>query len=351
MPFIVPVWLSIGIPLLLFAVFFALYLHNRASLVPSVFLTCFLFATGILLVGNLYASNAMAAKVIASIFVIIVLVVAVFGVYALIAFLLLNARAVLKREKRSLANSLTLLFVLALIAYLVIMRIVDPESLPSPLRAGMHWAEAMVACYSFHVSQYLVATFLCNLSRPKKNQDYIIVHGAGLKDGALPPLLVGRVDRAIAFYESQKKVGTPPKLIMSGGQGKDEPRTEAEAMAEYAMCKGVPEADILLEAESTNTMQNMKFSKRIMDIDSEGQPYLAIYATSNYHLLRTGIYARKAGLRISGIGAKTAPYYLPVALLREYIAYIAMHRKRNIAFALVVFLLSCAVVYVSQYTT
>ena len=69
-----------------------------------------------------------------------------------------------------------------------------------------------------------------------------------------------------------------------------------------------------------------------MDSESCGKPYKCIYATSNYHLLRAGIYARKAGLKINGIGAKTAFYFLPNAILREYIAYIYVYFKQNIVF-------------------
>jgi uncharacterized SAM-binding protein YcdF (DUF218 family) len=272
-----------------------------------------------------------------------------FGAYALTAFLLLNARAVLKRETRSLANCLTLFLAIALIAYMIIVRAVDREKLPDVLRAGLIWIEALVFCYSVHVSQFLIAAVLCNFSRPRKDQDFIIIHGAWLKAGAVSPLLAGRVDAALKFYAKQKKTITPPKLIMSGGKGGDEIRSEAEAMAEYAKTKGVPESDILLEDKSVNTLQNMLFSKQIMDAASGGKPYKAIYATSDYHVLRTGMYARQAGLAIVGIGSKTAPYYLPVALLREYIAYIVMRKKQNIAFAAVCLIISCAVTILATY--
>ncbi len=89
---------------------------------------------------------------------------------------------------------------------------------------------------------------------------------------------------------------------------------------------------------SKSTLENMRFSREIMDRESAGKPYTCIYATNNYHVLRAGIYARKAGLKISGIGAKTRFYFLPNAVLREYIAYLYIHRKWNIAFAAVALL-------------
>ena len=216
-------------------------------------------------------------------------------------------------------------------------------------RALTVWVGWIVFFYSIHAAQYILATVLCNLSRPSKNQDYLIVHGSGLNHGQVSPLLARRVDRAIRFYNAQKKLTTPPKLIMSGGRGRDESRPESEAMREYAVKNGIPKSHILLESRSTTTLQNMKFSKQIMDQRGAGKPYRAIYVTSNYHLLRTGIYARKAGLKINGIGSRTAFYYAPVALLREYIAYIAMHRKKHLIFIVSALLLSCTMTILTLY--
>ena len=65
-----------------------------------------------------------------------------------------------------------------------------------------------------------------------------------------------------------------------------------------------------------------------------------IYATSDYHLLRAGLYAGRAGFSCDGVGGRTAGYYLPNALLREYIAYVVMNKKRYLTIAAVVFALS-----------
>jgi len=40
------------------------------------------------------------------------------------------------------------------------------------------------------------------------------------------------------------------------------------------------------------------------------------------------------------VGGRTAGYYLPNALLREYIAYVVMNKKRYLTIAAVVFALS-----------
>lgn len=106
-------------------------------------------------------------------------------------------------------------------------------------------------------------------------------------------------------------------------------------MKNYALAQEIPEQDILIESNSTNTLENMRFSKEIMD-QREPQPYKAIFTSNNYHIFRAGLYAREAQLKADGIGAKTARYYLPNAFLREFIAIVAMKKRRHLLVCLII---------------
>ncbi|EAH3841529.1 YdcF family protein, partial [Listeria monocytogenes] len=158
-------------------------------------------------------------------------------------------------------------------------------------------------------------------------QDFLIVLGSGLIGGdRVPPLLASRLNRAIKFYDKQyAKKGKRATFIVSGGQGANETISEAEAMRGYLIEKGIDENFIIMEDQSVNTLQNMKFSKAKMDAIMSN--YNSLFSTNNFHLFRAGIYARKAGLKSQGIGAKTALYYMPNALIREFIAITVMYKK------------------------
>ena len=338
-------WLLFLILLLVLGVgFLWSYKANKMSLAPSSFLLLFL---NVLLLGYLYVIYWLTFEqevAIARIFLLIGLIpyvlITVFGSYVLIMTLVYNTRVVFKRESRSLAHALPLILAIGLVIYWVARSITDVLDLPLYLQVWIYALYGIIGLHLFKFVRYIVATILLLMTEPKLNQDYIIVHGSGLINGNVPPLLGGRIDKAIAFYERQKDVGQPPKLILSGGQGSDEPRPEAVAMAEYAQQKGIPSSDLLLEDKSTTTFENMTFSKKIMDADSKGEPYNCIFSTSNYHVFRTGIYAKIAGLNIDGIGSKTALYYLPNALIREYIAYIVMYKRRQLKLVGIVFLMT-----------
>ncbi len=161
----------------------------------------------------------------------------------------------------------------------------------------------------------IYSLFLMALPR-KKDFDYVIIHGAGLINGEkISKLLQERIDKAIEVYRVDP---SPTKLIPSGGKGSDESISEAEAMKRYLLEKGIPEDDILMEDRSTTTLENLRFSKDIID-SREGRKYTAL-VTSNYHVYRALRYCRRVGLSCTGIGSHVAFYFWPSALIREFIA-------------------------------
>ena len=161
---------------------------------------------------------------------------------------------------------------------------------------------------------------------PAPDKDYILILGCGFrKDGTLPPLLRGRVDKAIEFWRNQKeKFGKTAVLIPSGGQGGNEPMPEAEAMGRYLLECGIPEEVIMREDKSRNTYQNMAFSKKLIE-EREGSAddKEVIFVTTNYHVFRSGVWAGLAELRAEGLGSKTKWWFWPNAFIRECIGLLA----------------------------
>ena len=188
--------------------------------------------------------------------------------------------------------------------------------------------------------------FVCNLfstllhchkagrHTPSYDQGYIIILGCGIReDGTLYPLLRGRADRAIAFYREQlERTGRRAILVPSGGQGPDECMPEGEAIRNYLISQGIPETDIIAETKSVNTMQNMQFSKELIEKEGGGfasTPNIA-FSTTNFHVFRSGILASDAGMNADGMGAKTKWYFWPNALIREFIGMLARHWRLHV---------------------
>ena len=324
--------------------FLLLQKKRRMSIAPAFFFLLFLSSAGLFGISYLHilstTSNSILLLFLFYLLLAPLVLLFLFGMYALISILLINAYIMWKRERRSLSHTLGFLLALSFIGFLLLPRILTNFNLPYYIDIFIYAGYFLLSFYFAHILLYGFASVLALFPRPPYQQNFIIICGCGLLNGKPSPLLKKRIEKAVAFYKAQKNLSFAPKIICSGGKGVDEPHSEAFAMAEYARTLGVSPEDLLLEDKSKTTLQNLQFSKDMMDNIMGTTVYRAIFSTSNYHVLRTGMYARSLGLNMSGLGAKTALYYLPNAFIREYIAYVVMFKKYHMAFVFLTFLLS-----------
>ncbi|MFC7401740.1 YdcF family protein [Citricoccus sp. GCM10030269] len=253
-----------------------------------------------------------------------------FSVLVLAGFLIRNGVQMVRREGRSLGNLLSLLagtglLVLPVVAFL--------------LASTLHPVGIGVAALAFFVSAqaglsflaFLVFTIAYARRPPRPGADAVVVLGAGLINGKVSPVLASRLDRGLRVRESQ---GSAP-LIPSGGQGPDEPRPEAAAMAEYLADHGVPQEQIIPELRSRTTEENLRFSRALADQSppAGAAPGHLVVATNEYHVPRTALLSRRIGVDADVVGGTTAGYYVPSAYLREFVAVMSMHRRTQILLA------------------
>ena len=143
--------------------------------------------------------------------------------------------------------------------------------------------------------------------------DATVVLGAGLFRDRPSPLLALRCDQAVRLCPP----GVP--LIVSGGQGPDEPCTEADAMRRYLSGSG---HTVLCEEAATNTRENILYS---LDLLGLHKPHIGI-VTSDFHVLRTRGLARELQqerpFSFTVAGSATPASARPAAFLREFVAYV-----------------------------
>lgn len=178
---------------------------------------------------------------------------------------------------------------------------------------------------------------------PAYDKDYIIILGCSIdKRGGLLPLLRGRVNRAVRFaWEQEIATGKALRYVPSGGQGPNKIMSEGSAMGFYLMTHGAEEYEVIPEKQSRNTWENFCFSKKLIE-EMTPHPKVA-FATTNYHILRSGILANKAGLDAQGIAGDTKWYFWPNGFVREFFGILAMERKVHLR-AVAVIAAVCAVV-------
>lgn len=323
-----------------FAVFLTFWLKEPRRLVNGILFTIFLIMLGIWLTITIISTSLrpliLAYMILLGLFIAAITLLAAFSWL----FFLWNAYIVWKRESHTLPNLLTLFIGIAILVAWIIALFGPFKSFPSWIRILLYAPTVVIDYLLFVAYNFLVNLALYQIVPRQYNQDYLIVLGSGLSHGEMvTPLLASRINRAIAYAQKQVLKGRKmPKLIMSGGQGKDEKISEAKAMADYALTRGISSDHILLENNSKNTYQNMKFSAQVASKDFGSTNYRAKFFSNNYHIFRAGLYAKAANLNANGIGCYTRLYFLPNAIVREFAAILILKKKRHIIVILLIIL-------------
>ncbi len=243
--------------------------------------------------------------------------------------------SLIRHEGRRLVNILGILLSFLLVAGLVLLFLFDRYASGSALQIMLHdlAANLFAAVYLYFECMLIgaiVADVIAARHEPDLDKDFLIILGCGFrKDGTPSPLLRGRLDRALRFAEKQEAAtGKAPIFVTSGGQGPDEVCSESACMKRYLLEQGVPEDRILEEDRSTDTFENMKYSKaQIWKVNPQGK---IAFATTNYHVFRSGLYARRVKMRAVGMGADTKWYFWPNASMREFVGLLTEHRGKQI---------------------
>ena len=120
------------------------------------------------------------------------------------------------------------------------------------------------------------------------NLDHLIVLGAQVYEDRPSAVLQYRLDAAADYLAANENT----KCIVSGGQGFNEPRAEADVMGEYLEARGIDPSRIVREGASLNTVDNIENSMRLLP---SSDAHVGI-VTNDFHVFRGVGIARKAGL-------------------------------------------------------
>ncbi len=150
--------------------------------------------------------------------------------------------------------------------------------------------------------------------KPQKNVEYLIVLGAQVKNNGPSVVLTYRLEAALEYLKENPEC----KCLVSGGQGSNEPCSEAEAMKKYLVAGGIAEDRIICEDKSTDTSENLRFSAKLIP-----QGATVAIVTNNFHMCRGLYLAKRYGFEnAEGLAAKSTLYFMPNNVLREVIGLV-----------------------------
>ncbi|MCE5258945.1 MAG: YdcF family protein [Chloroflexi bacterium] len=166
----------------------------------------------------------------------------------------------------------------------------------------------LIGCYAgyyYHYSRLIVPL------EDAPIKPVAIVFGAGIwPDGGLSDILADRVDTAIDLY----RLGKVSKLLFTG-DNRTLDYNEPQRMREYALARGIPDEDIVLDYAGRRTYDSCYRANYIFEVQD------AILVTQAYHLPRALFTAENMGIRVVGVAADRHAYrYIRNYTLRELAA-------------------------------
>ena len=131
--------------------------------------------------------------------------------------------------------------------------------------------------------------------------DAAIVLGASVYENAPSPVFCERINHAIDLYND----GYVKTIIMTGGVGEGNIRSEADIAREYAEQHGIPAGAICKEEDSAITYENLENAKQLME--QKGMD-TALIVSDPLHMKRAMLYAKDLGMKAYSSPTPTTLY-------------------------------------------
>ena len=225
------------------------------------------------------------------------------------AFLVLDTIIVLNLSNYNLGVILPAVLGLPLLLLGVFMHHLDHGFL-----AFLKWL--LLGCYALGAVYLIVLGIFMGTAAKRSDEvraDAVIVLGAAVHGDRVTWVLSNRLDTAADYLDAH-----PDAIcVVSGGKGDGESVTEASAMQKYLIeRRGISPDRILTEDQSTNTRENFAFSKALIE-QKLGPDASIAFVTTDFHVFRAGLVAKKAGIDATGIAAPDVWYIRLNNFLRE----------------------------------
>ena len=151
-------------------------------------------------------------------------------------------------------------------------------------------------------------------------ENVYVVFGAKVKADGPAKTLASRLE--VAIDAMRKDSGAV--CIVSGGQGSDEPFTEASSMRDYMVERGISPDRIFLEEKASNTKENILYSVDLIEQQGLADRQI-ICISSETHIPRIRLMCSRLDVDAQYIKAETPmKVFLFTTWVREYLSYVKM---------------------------
>lgn len=172
----------------------------------------------------------------------------------------------------------------------------------------------------FLISFAAIESMIIYNSFEKANEkaDFVVILGAAVRGKTMTLALYQRMEKGLEYLNKYPNM----KVVVSGGKGPGEDIPEAQAMKKFLLEHGISDKNIIVEDKSKNTMQNLKNTKSILEKLYGKQNFKIALVTSNFHIFRAKMLAKRAGFKVYGVPAPINKSIILNSYVREYFAVI-----------------------------
>ena len=188
------------------------------------------------------------------------------------------------------------------------------------LRGLMALALAGILCFGLLFGAVVYGAYDHISGEPK----IMVILGCQVHDWGPSILLQDRLDTALDYLEDHPDM----TVVVSGGQGSNEPSTEAQAMAGYLEDHGISRENILLEEASHNTKENLQYTKQLLEQNGYDTGEGVVIVSNGFHLTRSRMLAGRFGYEDISTLAAPSSHFLsrlkmyvrePLALVKSFV--------------------------------
>ena len=180
-------------------------------------------------------------------------------------------------------------------------------SLPWQLQTVIKLIVLVIAALTVSITAVMVSAIL----QPAAEADTVIVLGCKVDRNGPSRMLRERLDAAYDYLQEN----TDAIVIVTGGQGSDEPEPEGTAMQKYLVNKGIDAGRIYVEDKSESTRENLINAESIMQENRLSAPVLIV--TNEFHVLRARMIANSLSIEASTLPAPTDLFFFGAYYIRE----------------------------------
>ncbi|MBQ9913765.1 MAG: YdcF family protein [Clostridia bacterium] len=174
---------------------------------------------------------------------------------------------------------------------------------------------AMAYILYFAIGAFIIAEARAHKGNARGKKDYLLILGCRVRHSEAEKTLRMRAEKAAEYLRENPDT----VAIACGGIVHDDQLiSEAQAIEEILVSRGIDKSRIIREDKSTTTVENFRNAKAII---GDGSHSLALLS-SDFHLLRARLIAKKAGLVCETVSAPSPKNEKLKNYVREFFAFI-----------------------------